>query len=167
MHSPCAVSLSPGSTGMHQCHQPQADVHAVPRFTWAVENQQDRLCKAVDFTLFSWIAYLKIISSIAFTLASFNRHILLWRYSGRVFVQIVWVVTWLSVVVLNVDLGLAIGVVFSMMTVICRTQRCVSVSLVQIWTLQSSQGTYHIFSSNGNWESHTHLRQGEKESDGF
>lgn len=35
----------------------------------------------------------------------------------------VWVVTWLSVVVLNVDLGLAIGVVFSMMTVICRTQR--------------------------------------------
>uniref|UniRef100_A0A3B3US01 STAS domain-containing protein n=1 Tax=Poecilia latipinna TaxID=48699 RepID=A0A3B3US01_9TELE len=36
----------------------------------------------------------------------------------------VWVVTWLSVVVLNVDLGLAIGVVFSMMTVIYRTQRC-------------------------------------------
>lgn len=35
----------------------------------------------------------------------------------------VWLVTWLSVVVLNVDLGLAIGVVFSMMTVICRTQR--------------------------------------------
>uniref|UniRef100_A0A8D0AX75 Solute carrier family 26 member 10 n=1 Tax=Salvator merianae TaxID=96440 RepID=A0A8D0AX75_SALMN len=35
----------------------------------------------------------------------------------------VWVVTWLSVVVLNVDLGLAVGVVFSMMTVICRTQR--------------------------------------------
>lgn len=34
-------------------------------------------------------------------------------------------VTWLSVVVLNVDLGLAIGVVFSMMTVICRTQRFV------------------------------------------
>lgn len=38
-------------------------------------------------------------------------------------VQVVWLVTWLSVVVLNVDLGLAIGVVFSMMTVICRTQR--------------------------------------------
>jgi hypothetical protein len=37
----------------------------------------------------------------------------------------VWVVTWLSVVVLNVDLGLAIGVVFSMMTVIGRTQRYV------------------------------------------
>ncbi|CAG07427.1 unnamed protein product, partial [Tetraodon nigroviridis] len=37
--------------------------------------------------------------------------------------KMVWVVTWLSVVVLNVDLGLAIGVVFSMMTVICRTQR--------------------------------------------
>ncbi|KPP72213.1 solute carrier family 26 member 10-like, partial [Scleropages formosus] len=37
--------------------------------------------------------------------------------------KVVWLVTWLSVVVLNVDLGLAIGVIFSMMTVICRTQR--------------------------------------------
>ncbi|XP_064155201.1 solute carrier family 26 member 10 isoform X1 [Anguilla rostrata] len=45
----------------------------------------------------------------------------LWRISKMDFV--VWLVTWLSVVVLNVDLGLAIGVVFSMMTVICRTQR--------------------------------------------
>ncbi|CAL8366724.1 unnamed protein product [Lota lota] len=45
----------------------------------------------------------------------------LWRVSRIDFM--VWVVTWLSVVVLNVDLGLAIGVVFSMMTVICRTQR--------------------------------------------
>ncbi|KAG7228355.1 hypothetical protein INR49_009219, partial [Caranx melampygus] len=45
----------------------------------------------------------------------------LWRISKMDFM--VWVVTWLSVVVLNVDLGLAIGVVFSMMTVICRTQR--------------------------------------------
>ncbi|KAG7471877.1 hypothetical protein MATL_G00102650 [Megalops atlanticus] len=45
----------------------------------------------------------------------------LWRVSKMDFV--VWLVTWLSVVVLNVDLGLAIGVVFSMMTVICRTQR--------------------------------------------
>ncbi|XP_062314521.1 solute carrier family 26 member 10 [Osmerus eperlanus] len=45
----------------------------------------------------------------------------LWRVSQIDFV--VWLVTWLSVVVLNVDLGLAIGVVFSMMTVICRTQR--------------------------------------------
>lgn len=44
-------------------------------------------------------------------------------YCGCVCLQMVWVVTWLSVVVLNVDLGLAIGVVFSMMTVICRTQR--------------------------------------------
>ncbi|XP_062247268.1 solute carrier family 26 member 10 isoform X2 [Platichthys flesus] len=42
----------------------------------------------------------------------------LWRIS-----KMVWLVTWLSVVVLNVDLGLAIGVVFSMMTVIFRTQR--------------------------------------------
>lgn len=33
-------------------------------------------------------------------------------------------VTWVAVVILSVDLGLAIGVVFSMMTVICRTQRC-------------------------------------------
>ncbi|KAM4611023.1 solute carrier family 26 member 10 [Polymixia lowei] len=45
----------------------------------------------------------------------------LWRISRIDFM--VWLVTWLSVVVLNVDLGLAIGVVFSMMTVICRTQR--------------------------------------------
>lgn len=45
----------------------------------------------------------------------------LWKISKIDFM--VWVVTWLSVVVLNVDLGLAIGVVFSMMTVICRTQR--------------------------------------------
>ncbi|KAK2825487.1 hypothetical protein Q7C36_019414 [Tachysurus vachellii] len=45
----------------------------------------------------------------------------LWRVSKIDF--LVWLVTWLSVVVLNVDMGLAIGVVFSMMTVICRTQR--------------------------------------------
>ncbi|XP_056589312.1 solute carrier family 26 member 10 [Triplophysa dalaica] len=45
----------------------------------------------------------------------------LWRISRIDFM--VWLVTWLSVVVLNVDLGLAIGVVFSMMSVICRTQR--------------------------------------------
>ncbi|XP_062979107.1 solute carrier family 26 member 10-like [Elgaria multicarinata webbii] len=45
----------------------------------------------------------------------------LWRISHVDFT--VWVVTWLSVVVLNVDLGLAVGVVFSMMTVVCRTQR--------------------------------------------
>uniref|UniRef100_A0A8C5GX23 Solute carrier family 26 member 10-like n=1 Tax=Gouania willdenowi TaxID=441366 RepID=A0A8C5GX23_GOUWI len=48
----------------------------------------------------------------------------LWRISRIDF--LVWMVTWLSVVVLNVDLGLAIGVVFSMMTVICRTQRYTS-----------------------------------------
>ncbi|XP_063149970.1 solute carrier family 26 member 10-like isoform X2 [Candoia aspera] len=45
----------------------------------------------------------------------------LWRISHVDFA--VWVVTWLSVVVLNVDFGLAVGVVFSMMTVVCRTQR--------------------------------------------
>lgn len=32
-------------------------------------------------------------------------------------------VTWMAVVTLNVDLGLAVGVVVSMMTVVCRTQR--------------------------------------------
>ncbi|CAB1330141.1 unnamed protein product [Coregonus sp. 'balchen'] len=36
----------------------------------------------------------------------------------------VWLVTWLSAVVLNVNMGLAIGVVFSMMTVICHTEVC-------------------------------------------
>ncbi|KAL1020908.1 hypothetical protein UPYG_G00006260 [Umbra pygmaea] len=45
----------------------------------------------------------------------------LWRISRIDFV--VWLVTWLSVVVLNVDVGLAIGVIFSVMTVIYRTQR--------------------------------------------
>ncbi|XP_077185270.1 solute carrier family 26 member 10-like isoform X2 [Paroedura picta] len=45
----------------------------------------------------------------------------LWRISHVDFAA--WVVTWLSVVVINVDLGLAVGVVFSMMTVVCRTQR--------------------------------------------
>lgn len=32
-------------------------------------------------------------------------------------------VTWVAVVTLSVELGLAVGVVFSMMTVVCRTQR--------------------------------------------
>ncbi|XP_065141685.1 solute carrier family 26 member 10 [Paramisgurnus dabryanus] len=45
----------------------------------------------------------------------------LWRISRIDFM--VWLVTWTSVVVLNVDMGLAIGVIFSMMSVICRTQR--------------------------------------------
>ncbi|XP_078287479.1 solute carrier family 26 member 10 [Rhinoraja longicauda] len=45
----------------------------------------------------------------------------LWRVSRMDFV--VWVVTWLAVITLNADLGLAVGVVFSMMTVIYRTQR--------------------------------------------
>uniref|UniRef100_A0AAY4EKZ0 STAS domain-containing protein n=1 Tax=Denticeps clupeoides TaxID=299321 RepID=A0AAY4EKZ0_9TELE len=55
----------------------------------------------------------------------------LWRVSRIDFA--VWLVTWLSVVVLNVDLGLAIGVVFSMMTVICRTQRCSVASNTEIY----------------------------------
>nr|XP_014347919.1 PREDICTED: solute carrier family 26 member 10 [Latimeria chalumnae] len=45
----------------------------------------------------------------------------LWRISRIDF--LVWMVTWFAVVVLNVDLGLAVGVIFSMMMVICRTQR--------------------------------------------
>ncbi|KAM5287932.1 LOW QUALITY PROTEIN: solute carrier family 26 member 10-like [Ctenodactylus gundi] len=45
----------------------------------------------------------------------------LWHISRVDFA--VWMVTWVAVVTLNVDLGLAVGVVFSMMMVVCRTQR--------------------------------------------
>ncbi|KAM8976204.1 solute carrier family 26 member 10-like [Pelodytes ibericus] len=45
----------------------------------------------------------------------------LWKISKTDFS--VWVVTWLAVVILNVEVGLAVGVVFSMMTIVCRTQR--------------------------------------------
>ncbi|KAM4044774.1 solute carrier family 26 member 10-like isoform 2-T2 [Anomaloglossus baeobatrachus] len=45
----------------------------------------------------------------------------LWKISKTDFS--VWVVTWLAVVILSVEMGLAVGVVFSMMTVVCRTQR--------------------------------------------
>ncbi|XP_068121249.1 solute carrier family 26 member 10-like [Hyperolius riggenbachi] len=45
----------------------------------------------------------------------------LWKISKTDFS--VWVVTWLAVIILNVEAGLAVGVVFSMMTVVCRTQR--------------------------------------------
>ncbi|TSP79498.1 Prestin [Bagarius yarrelli] len=61
------------------------------------------------------------VTSLRQMLVQFQELPDLWRISKIDFV--VWLVTWLSVVVLNVDLGLAIGVVFSMMTVICRTQR--------------------------------------------
>uniref|UniRef100_A0A8C8WZP7 Solute carrier family 26 member 10 n=1 Tax=Panthera leo TaxID=9689 RepID=A0A8C8WZP7_PANLE len=42
-------------------------------------------------------------------------------------------VTWVAVVILSVDLGLAVGVVFSMMTVVCRTQRvqCLALGLAE------------------------------------
>ncbi|XP_053082404.1 solute carrier family 26 member 10 isoform X2 [Acinonyx jubatus] len=45
----------------------------------------------------------------------------------------VWMVTWVAVVILSVDLGLAVGVVFSMMTVVCRTQRvqCLALGLAE------------------------------------
>ncbi|XP_051026608.1 solute carrier family 26 member 10 [Acomys russatus] len=55
----------------------------------------------------------------------------LWRVSHVDFA--VWMVTWLAVVTLNVDLGLAVGVVVSMMTVVCRTQRvqCLALGLAE------------------------------------
>ncbi|XP_058413771.1 solute carrier family 26 member 10-like isoform X2 [Diceros bicornis minor] len=55
----------------------------------------------------------------------------LWRISRVDFA--VWMVTWVAVVTLSVDLGLAIGVVFSMMTVVCRTQRvrCLALGLAE------------------------------------
>ncbi|XP_073863395.1 solute carrier family 26 member 10 isoform X4 [Macaca fascicularis] len=57
----------------------------------------------------------------------------LWHISRVDFA--VWMVTWVAVVTLNVDLGLAVGVVFSMMTVVCRTQR------VQCLALGQAEGT--------------------------
>ncbi|XP_064233351.1 solute carrier family 26 member 10 [Aotus nancymaae] len=57
----------------------------------------------------------------------------LWRISHMDFA--VWMVTWVAVVTLSVDLGLAVGVVFSMMTVVCRTQR------VQCLALGQAEGT--------------------------
>ncbi|XP_060226950.1 solute carrier family 26 member 10 isoform X5 [Meriones unguiculatus] len=45
----------------------------------------------------------------------------LWHISRVDFA--VWMVTWVAVVTLNVDLGLAVGVIVSMVTVLCRTQR--------------------------------------------
>ncbi|XP_017656352.1 solute carrier family 26 member 10 isoform X3 [Nannospalax galili] len=55
----------------------------------------------------------------------------LWHISRVDFA--VWMVTWVAVVTLNVDLGLAVGVIFSMMTVICRTQRvqCLALGLAE------------------------------------
>ncbi|XP_040347518.1 solute carrier family 26 member 10-like isoform X2 [Herpailurus yagouaroundi] len=55
----------------------------------------------------------------------------LWRISRMDFA--VWMVTWVAVVILSVDLGLAVGVVFSMMTVVCRTQRvqCLALGLAE------------------------------------
>ncbi|MBZ3882877.1 Solute carrier family 26 member 10 [Sciurus carolinensis] len=55
----------------------------------------------------------------------------LWHISRVDFA--VWMVTWLAVVTLNVDLGLAVGVVFSMMMVVCRTQRvqCLELGLAE------------------------------------
>ncbi|XP_073644556.1 solute carrier family 26 member 10 isoform X4 [Tursiops truncatus] len=55
----------------------------------------------------------------------------LWRISRVDFA--VWMVTWVAVVTLSVDLGLAVGVVFSMVTVVCRTQRvqCLALGLAE------------------------------------
>lgn len=44
-------------------------------------------------------------------------------FTSTYVLQAVWMVTWVAAVTLSVDLGLAIGVIFSMMTVVCRTQR--------------------------------------------
>ncbi|XP_059040793.1 solute carrier family 26 member 10-like isoform X6 [Mustela lutreola] len=62
----------------------------------------------------------------------------LWRISRMDFA--VWMVTWVAVVILSVDLGLAIGVVFSMMTVICRTQRWCSAWHLDLLRGRSSTG---------------------------
>lgn len=55
----------------------------------------------------------------------------LWHVSRVDFA--VWMVTWVAVVTLNVDLGLAVGVVVSMVTVVCRTQRvkCLALGLAE------------------------------------
>ncbi|KAM5173284.1 solute carrier family 26 member 10-like isoform 2-T2 [Callospermophilus lateralis] len=55
----------------------------------------------------------------------------LWHISRMDFA--VWIVTWVAVVTLNVDLGLAVGVIFSMMMVVCRTQRvqCLALGLAE------------------------------------
>ncbi|XP_040610697.1 solute carrier family 26 member 10 isoform X2 [Mesocricetus auratus] len=55
----------------------------------------------------------------------------LWHISRVDFA--VWMVTWVAVVTLSVDLGLAVGVVVSMMTVVCRTQRvqCLALGLAE------------------------------------
>ncbi|XP_036025516.1 solute carrier family 26 member 10 isoform X1 [Onychomys torridus] len=55
----------------------------------------------------------------------------LWHISRVDFA--VWMVTWVAVVTLNVDLGLAVGVIVSMMTVVCRTQRvqCLALGLAE------------------------------------
>lgn len=37
-------------------------------------------------------------------------------------IQIIWVVTFLAVVILYVDLGLWVGLIFSFLTVVVRTQ---------------------------------------------
>ncbi|XP_055973519.1 solute carrier family 26 member 10-like [Sorex fumeus] len=67
----------------------------------------------------------------------------LWRISRVDFV--VWMVTWVAVVTLSVDLGLAVGVVFSMMTVVCRTQRvrCQALGWVEGTELYRPLGESH------------------------
>ncbi|KAM8981056.1 solute carrier family 26 member 10 isoform X1 [Sarcophilus harrisii] len=54
----------------------------------------------------------------------------LWQISKTDFA--VWLVTWVAVVTLSVDLGLAVGVIFSMMTIVCRTQRIQCLVLGQV-----------------------------------
>ncbi|XP_060065920.1 sulfate anion transporter 1-like [Ylistrum balloti] len=54
----------------------------------------------------------------------------LWKVSG--FDCMIWIVTFLAVVILYVDLGLWIGLVFSFFTVVLRTQRAKAVTLQRI-----------------------------------
>ncbi|XP_033742442.1 solute carrier family 26 member 10-like isoform X2 [Pecten maximus] len=54
----------------------------------------------------------------------------LWKVSG--FDCMIWIVTFLAVVILYVDLGLWIGLIFSFFTVVLRTQRAKAVTLQRI-----------------------------------
>ncbi|OWF37231.1 solute carrier family 26 member 10-like isoform X2 [Mizuhopecten yessoensis] len=54
----------------------------------------------------------------------------LWKVSG--FDCMIWIVTFLAVVILYVDLGLWIGLIFSFFTVVLRTQRAKAITLQRI-----------------------------------
>ncbi|XP_022107827.1 solute carrier family 26 member 10-like [Acanthaster planci] len=62
-----------------------------------------------------------IVVALAGMFRQFKDLIVLWQVSSYDF--LIWMVTFLGVVLLGVDIGLALGVVFSLMTVIIRTQQ--------------------------------------------